>query len=39
MECKKLVACSNNKQVVIYELLSKAQNLLNTNNETLLASN
>ena len=30
--------CSNNKQVVIYELLSKTQSLLNSNNETLLAS-
>ena len=38
MECKKLVPCSNNKQIAIYELLSKAHNLLNSNNETVLAS-
>ncbi len=38
MDNKKIVACSNNKQIVIYELLTKAESLLNLNSETLLTS-
>ena len=38
MDNKKVVAYNTSKQVSIYELLGKAQSLLNTNNETLLTS-
>ena len=33
------VSVCNNKQIVIYEYLNKAQNLMVNNNETLLSSN